>query len=185
MSLIGAENMVYKEQLLILVNIIISIGAKNTSPIWYKPDRTEMKMIKKVEPGKEFMKNVDYAKKFKSLRQIHSPGEMQIVSTLDLLSSALKVEEAMRENIHRMTHDLLEHFRELSPKENIQKLIAIEETINHDKLVVAILIGLLQYARDVTTLDALKKEMQHILHEVSASNKNLEKANSFDGLFPI
>lgn len=161
--------MIYKKELLILISIIISTGAKNFTPISYEQEKPIARNVRKVVPlqeGKLLIKNFDFGKMFKNLRQNHSPEEVRIVGTLGLLSGALKVEEAMRENLYQMTDDLMDSFNETSPKENMHKLISIEETINRDKSAVSILNGMLQHARNITTLDALEKDMQHILHEV-------------------
>lgn len=166
----------YKQYLLILIVIISSTNAKNFSPISYDIDKNAVASTKreiKVDPlkiSREIAKNVDFVKIFKTLRRNRSPEEIRLVGTLGLLSSALKVEESMRENLYELTDDLLETFNKSTPKENMKKLIAIEETINRDKSAVAILNGMLKYARNATTLDALQNDMQHILNEVSDSH---------------
>lgn len=169
----------YKQYLLILIVIISSTNAKNFSPISYDIDKNAVASTKheiKVDPlkiSREIAKNVDFVKIFKTLRRNRSPEEIRLVGTLGLLSSALKVEESMRENLYELTDDLLETFNKSTPKENMKKLIAIEETINRDKSAVAILNGMLKYARNATTLDALQNDMQHILNEVSDSHSLL------------
>lgn len=165
--------MIYKKELLILISIIISTGGKIFSPMSYDVDKTvsaSVRNVRKVDPikeGRQLVKNVDFAMMFKNLRRNHSPEEVRIVGTLGLLSGALRAEEAMRENLYHMTDDLLDMFNKSTPKQNMHKLIAIEETINRDKSAISILNGMLRYARNVSTLDALEKDMQHILHEVS------------------
>ncbi|XP_031625591.1 uncharacterized protein LOC116342211 [Contarinia nasturtii] len=72
-----------------------------------------------------------------------------------------------------MTDDLLDSFSKSTPKENMYKLFAIEETINRDKSAVAILNGMLQYARNVTTMEALENDMTQILHENEVASRRL------------
>lgn len=164
--------MIYEKQLLILVAVIISTGAKNFSPISYDIDKNaapSARVIRKVSPLKqaqELARNVDFGKFFKNLRRYRSPEEIRIVGTLSLLSSALRIEEEMRENLYQLTDELLNSFNKSTPQENMAKLFTIEETINRDKSAVAVLNGMLAYARNATTLDALQTDMQHILHEV-------------------
>lgn len=166
--------MICKKELLILISILISTGAKNFSPMSYEMDKTaaeSVRNVRKVDPlkeGRRLVRNIDFATMFKNLRRNHTPDELRIVGTLGLLSGALRAEEAMRENLYHMTDDLLDRFNKSTPKENMQKLLAIEETINRDKSAISILNGMLRYARNATTLDALEKDMQHILHEVSS-----------------
>lgn len=168
--------MIYKKQLLILVAIILSTVAKNFSPMSYDVDRnvaTSERHVRKVDPikdTKEFVKKVDFAKLFKNLRTNRSSEEVRIVGTLGLMSGALKVEEAMRENLYELTDQLMNSFNKSTPKENMQKLFAIEETINRDKSAIAVLNGMLKYARNATTLDDFQKDMQHILREVSETH---------------
>ncbi|XP_055297037.1 uncharacterized protein LOC129565823 [Sitodiplosis mosellana] len=171
--------MIYKKELLILISIIISTGAKIFSPISYEVDKTvaaSVRNVRKAEPlkdARQLVKNVDFPKLFKSLRRNHSPEEVRIVGTIGLLAGALHAEEAMRENLYHMTDDLLDTFNKSTPKENMHKLLAIEETINRDKSAISILNGMLRYARNGTTLNALEKDMHHILHENEASSKRL------------
>lgn len=165
--------MIYKKELLILISIIISTGAKIFTPISYEEDKTvaeSVRNVRKVEPlkdTKQLVKRVDFPKLFKSLRRNHSPEEVRIVGTLGLLAGALKAEESMRENLYHMTDDLLDNFNKSTPKQNMLKLFSIEEAINRDKSAVSVLNGMLRYARNGTTLDAFEKDMQHILREVS------------------
>lgn len=164
--------MIYKKELLFLISILISVEAITFTPISYDVNKmapVKVRNVRKVNPlqaSKELAKNVDFARLFKNLRQSRSPEEIRIVSTLGLLSGALQVEETIRENLYQMTDDLLASFNTSTPKENMNKLIAIEETINRDKSAVSILNGMLQYARNVTTLEAFEKDMKQILREV-------------------
>lgn len=164
--------MIYKKQLLILVAVILSTGAKNFSPLSYDVDKDVAESVRhsrKVSPLKqtqEYVQKVDFTKLFKNLRRNRSPEEIRIVGTLGLLASALKIEEDMRENLYMLTDELLNSFNKSTPRQNTAKLFSIEETINRDKSAVAVLNGMLAYARNATTLDALQKDMQHILREV-------------------
>lgn len=162
-----------KKQLYIFVVIILSTSA-NVSPISHdKRDnsmaRQATRRVRKVDSLKltqEIVKNTDFAKIFKNLHRYLSPEEVRIVSTLGLLSGALRVEESMRENLYGLSDDLLASFNKTTPKENIKKLSTIEETINRDKSVVKVLNEMLKYARNQTTLDELEKDMITILKEV-------------------
>lgn len=165
------QNMIYEKEVLILVAVILSVNG-NFSPISYDVDKALVasnRHVRKVDPltvSREMVKNVDFSKLFKNLRRGRSAEEVRIVGTLGLLSGALKAEEAMRENLYKLTDDLLDSFNKSTPKENMKKLVEIEETINRDKSAVAILNGMLKYARNATTLGVLQKDMQHILKEV-------------------
>lgn len=165
--------MIYEKQLLILVAVILSTGAKSFSPMSYDEDKNvaaSERHVRKVDPikdTKEIAKNVDFAKFFKNIRRNRSAEEVKIVGTLGLMSGALKVEEAMRENLYKLTDEMLASFNKSTPKENMQKLFTIEETIIRDKAAIAILNGMLHYARNITTLDELQKDMQNVLREVS------------------
>lgn len=168
--------MLYKKQLLVLVAILSSTAA-NFSPIANDTigSTTVLQPIvrhaRKVDPLKlsqEIVKNTDFAKLFKNLHRYLSPDEVRIVTTLGLLSGALKVEESMRENLYVLTDDLLASFNASTPKENMKKLTTIEHTINRDKSVVKVLNEMLKYARNETTLDILQKDMIDILKQVRA-----------------
>lgn len=163
--------MLNKKKFLILVAVLLSASA-DISPISYDTSGITsvlVRHVRKVDPiqsSRDLIKNVDFSKIFKSLRRNRSSEEVRIVSTLGLLSGALRVEEAMRENLYQLTDDLLETFNTSTPKENMKKLIAIEETINRDKSVVEVLNGMLKYARNATTLPVLQTDMNRILREV-------------------
>lgn len=166
--------MLYKKrQLYILVVVILSASA-NFTPISYdkhdnltthQPIR-RTRNVSSLKLAQEVAKTMDFAKIFKSLHRYLSPDEVRIVSTLGLLSGALRVEESMRENLYLLTDDLLASFNKTTPKENIKKLTAIDETINRDKSVVKVLNEMLKFARNQTTLNELEKEMIGILKEV-------------------
>lgn len=163
--------MLNKKKLLILVAVLLSASA-DFSPISYDNNgisELHVRHARKVDPiktSRDLIKNVDFSKLFKSLRRNRSTEEVRIVSTLGLLSGALRVEEAMRENLYQLTDDLVESFNTSTPKENMKKLVAVEETINRDKAVVEVLNGMLRYARNATTLAVLQTDMNRILREV-------------------
>lgn len=163
-----------KKQLHILVAILLSASA-NFSPISYDKrenltaQESAVRHTRKVDPIKlsqEIVKNTDFAQLFKGLHRYLSPDEVRIVTTLGLLSGAVRVEESMRENLYVLTDDLLASFNTTTPKENMKKLATIEKTINRDKSVVKVLNEMLRYARNETTLNVLQKDMIEILKEV-------------------
>lgn len=166
--------MLYKrKQLCILVAIILSTSA-NFSPISYdnrdslsaeQPVR-HVRKIDTMKLNEEIIKQANFAKLFKDLHRYLSPAEVRIVSTLGLVSGALRVEENMRENLYELTDDLVAAFNKTTPKENTKKLITIEQAINRDKSVVNVLNVMLNYARNQTTLNEVEKEMVAILKEV-------------------
>lgn len=168
--------MFYKTQPLILVAILLA-GA-HFSPISY--DRNArlthsdlVRRVRKIEPIKlnpDFLKNVDFSKIFKQLHAYLSPEEIRIVSTLGLVTGILRAEQSMRDHLYVLTDDLLDSYNSKKPKENVEKLIAIEKTINRDKSVVKVLNGMLRYAQNATTLDVLQTELFGILKEVRPFN---------------
>lgn len=167
--------MLYTWQLLVLAAILSSTSA-NFSPIANvtpsgnsTTSQPNVRRVRKVDPMKlsqEIVKNTDFAKLFKDLHRYLTPDEVRIVTTLGLLSGALKVEESMRENLYVLTDNLLVSFNVTTPKENMKKLNMIEHTINRDKSVVKVLNEMLKYARNETTLDVLQKDMIEILKQV-------------------
>lgn len=165
--------MFYKLQPLILAAIILT-GA-HISPISYDRNvrltsRDLERRVRKVDPIKlnpDFLKNVDFSKIFKQLHAYLSPEEIRIVSTLGLVTGILRAEQSMRDHLYVLTDDLLDSFNSEKPKESVDKLAAIEQTINRDKSVVNVLNGMLRYARNETTLDVLQSELFGILREVS------------------
>lgn len=162
--------MIYSKIILISITIrILLIGAEPLSYDIAKSRSSKMQNVRKLDRLKETKKlaqTINFEKMFKNLHRNHSPEEVRIITTIGLLSGALKTAEIMRENIYQMTDDLLDSFDKLTPKENMYKLFAIEETINRDKSAVAILNGMLQYARNATTMEALEKDLKQIRHEV-------------------
>lgn len=170
--------MLCKKHLLILVAILLSTSA-DFSPI--SSDKSgnltvqqPVRRARKVDPiklSKEIVKNTDFAKLFKNLHRYLSPQEVRIVSTLGLLSGALRAEESMRENLFILSDDLVASFNATTPKENMKKLVTIEQTINRDRSVVKVLNEMLKYARNETTLDIMQKDMIEILKQVRTDLK--------------
>lgn len=166
--------MLCKNQLFVLVAILLLTGA-NFSPIAngtsgnstvLQPSVRHARRVDPMKLSQEIVKNTDFAKLFKNLHRYLSPDEVRIVTTLGLLSGALKAEESMRENLYILSDDLLASFNATTPKENMKKLTTIEQTINRDKSVVKVLSEMLKYARNETTLDILQKDMVEILKQV-------------------
>lgn len=111
-----------------------------------------------------------FISEFRKLKQKLNENEMRIVSTVGIVSGALQVEDALREHLYTIADDLFDTFEKATPKENMEKLLAIEETINRDKASVAVLNGMLQFARNETDLEGFQKEMQRVSRQVSSLN---------------
>lgn len=117
--------------------------------------------------------NVGYANalklisEFRKLKQRLSDNEMRIVSAVGLVAGALHIEDALRENLYNMADELFDTFAKATPKENTNRLLAIEETINRDKVSIAVLNEMLKFVRNETDLVGFQKEMQHIAKLVS------------------
>lgn len=165
--------MKYKKSLFVFIVILITTDA-NYSPISYDKSgqlavREPVRRIRTSDPiimSYEILKNTDFSKLFKELHQYLSPEGVRIVSTLGLLSGALRVEESMREHLSVIVDDLLDKFNTTTPMENMRKLIKIEHTINRDKSVVKMLNEMIKYTRNETTLDNLQSKMLNVLKEV-------------------
>lgn len=123
--------------------------------------------------NKEHNLNVGYANalkfisEFRKLKQKLSENEMRIVSTVGLVSGALQVEDALRDNLYNIADELFDTFSKATPKENTDRLLAIEETIDRDKASVAVLNEMLKFARNETDLVGFQKEMQRVAKLVS------------------
>lgn len=123
--------------------------------------------------NKENNLNVGYANalkfisEFRKLKEKLSENEMRIVSTVGLVSGALQVEDALRENLYNISDDLFDSFAKATPKENTDRLLTIEETINRDKASIAVLNEMLKFARNETDLVGFQKEMQRVAKLVS------------------
>lgn len=170
--------MVYKKSLLLFIAIFFTTDA-NFSPITYDKsgeltEREPVRRARKYDPMRmsyEILKNTDFTKLFQDLHRYLSPEEVQIVSTLGLLSGALRVEESMREHLYAIVDDLLDKFNITTPMENMKKLITIEHTMNRDESVIRVLNKMIKYTRNEITLDNLQKEMLGVLKEVSVCPK--------------
>lgn len=176
------NKMLSKNSLLIFIALHVSTNA-NFSPISYDKSghlavREPVKRVHKPDPMKltyEILKNTDFSESFKNLHRYLSPEEVRMVSTLGLLSSALCVEESMRENLYAILDNLLDAFNVTTPMENMKKLLTIEHTVNRDRSVVKVLNEMIQYARNATTLENLQKEMLNILNVVSVNGPKKRK----------
>lgn len=91
---------------------------------------------------------------------------MRILATVGLVSGALKVQDAMKENLHRMGADFIAKFEVSTPAENMEKLLLIEESIERDKSSIGVLNSMLAFARNAKTFDDFQRDMKHILKEV-------------------
>lgn len=167
--------MLYKKQQWILIAILLTVSAQ-FSPISYDRNvrltpRDLVRRARKIDPVKsnlELLRNVDFSKTFKELHRHLSPEEVRMVTTLGLVTGVLRAKDSMREYLYVLTDDLLATFNSKKPKENMEKLIEIERAVNRDKSIVNVLNGMLKYARNATTLDALQTELLGILKEVSS-----------------
>lgn len=184
--------MYYKKSLIVFIVIFFTTDA-NFSPISYDKRgllavREPVKRARKSDPiqmSYEILKTTDFAKLFKDLHRYLSPEEVRIVSTLGLLSGALRVEESMREHLYVIVDDLLDKFNKTSPMENMKKLITIEHIINRDKSVVRVLNEMIKFTRNETTLDNLQKESLGVLKEVSVCRKFNIVQHSFNEFFSL
>lgn len=167
------QKMECKKSFFVFIVILFTTDA-NFSPFSYDKSgqlavREPVRRFRKSDPIKmsyEIVKNTDFAKLFNDLHRYLSPEEVRAVSTLGLLSGALRVEESMREHLYVLVDDLLDKFNITTPKENMVKLIAIEQTINRDKSIVQVLNEMIRYTRNETTLDNLQIKMLDVSKEV-------------------
>lgn len=165
--------MLYKKQQWILIAILLATSA-HFPPISYDrhvrlTSRELVRRTRKIEPMKlnqELLKNVDFSKMFKELHEHLSPDEVRMVTTLGLVTGVLRAKDSMREYLYVLTDDLITTFDSKKPRENMEKLVEIERAMNRDRSVVNVLNGMLRYARNATTLDALQTELLDILKEV-------------------
>lgn len=103
---------------------------------------------------------------YRKLRGKKSEETMRSLATIGLISGTLKIEEAMKNNLKNLSTELLSKFNVSTPKENMEKLMAIEETIERDKCSIGVLSSVLEFARNAN-LDAFQKDMKRILKEVT------------------
>lgn len=104
---------------------------------------------------------------YRKLRGNTSDAAMRLLVTLGLVSGALKVEDAMKANLNRIASDMFVNFNASTPKENMQKLLRIEETMERDRASIDILESILAFARNAKNLAEFQKDMQKISKEVS------------------
>lgn len=168
-----------KQQWIYLVAFLLAVGAHFT-PVSYDRStrmiaRTLVRRPRKINPlelNRELIKHFDFSKMFKELHEYLSPEEVRIVTTLGLVTGILRAEESMREHLYVLTDDLLGKYSTRNPKENMEKMVAVEKIINRDKSIVKVLNEMLKYARNATTMDALQMEMLDILKEVRMMTYN-------------
>lgn len=130
-------------------------------------EKTSSKLIKRHSEQTESGENpMDFLSGFRKLRQNRSDSEIRVVGTVGLISGALKVEEAMRKNLYNLADELFSTFNKSTAKQNMEKLLVIEETIDRDKSSIAFLTSALKYARNSISFDDFQKEMRRILKEV-------------------
>lgn len=172
--------MIFKNFLVISIAVVITIDGKTIqSPISHdinkaniSPISTDIKLNEKNNTVKIRKRNsmetnsIDFLTEFRKMRRKRPDSEMRIVGTVGLISGALKVEEAMRNNLYHLADELFATFNKSSPKENMEKLLIIEETIDRDKSSIAFLNCALKYARNLISFDEFQKDMKRILKEV-------------------
>lgn len=104
---------------------------------------------------------------YRKLRAKKSETDMRIIATVGLVSGALKLQDEMTKNLHRLATELVGDFNASTPHQNMDKLLAIEETMEHDKASIAVMNSILEFARNAKTFDEFQKDMKRILKEVS------------------
>lgn len=162
-----------RKQWIYLIAFLLAVGAHFT-PVSYDRNTRMMarglvRRVRKVDPmelNRELIKHFDFSKMFKELHAYLSPEEVRIVTTLGLVTGILRAEESMREHLYVLTDDLLGKYNSRKAKDNMEKLVAVEKTINRDKSMVKVLNNMLKYARNATTMDDFQTEMLDILKEV-------------------
>lgn len=110
----------------------------------------------------------DFLDKYQRLRVKKSEEAMRQIATVGLVSGALKVEELIRANLHQLTDDLVDNFNVSTPKENLDKLLTIEEVMERDRSSVDVLVSALEFARNDKTYENFNSDMRRILKEVIA-----------------
>lgn len=104
---------------------------------------------------------------YRKLRAKKSETDMRIIATVGLVSGALKLQDEMTKNLHRLATELVGDFNASTPHENMDKLLAIEETMEHDKASIEVMNSILGFARNAKTFDEFQKDMKRILKDVS------------------
>lgn len=109
----------------------------------------------------------DFMRQYRKMRGNTSDAAMRLLVTLGLVSGALKVEDAMKANINTIASDMFVNFNASTPKENMQKLLRIEETMERDRASIDILENILAFARNAKNFAEFQKDMKRISKEVS------------------
>lgn len=109
----------------------------------------------------------DFMRTYRKMRGNTSDAAMRLLVTLGLVSGALKVEDAINANLNRFASDMFVNFNVSTPKENMQKLMRIEEIMERDRMSVSILENILAFARNAKNFAEFQKDMQRISKEVS------------------
>lgn len=115
---------------------------------------------------------------YRKMRGNRTDAAMRLLVTLGLVSGALKVEDAMKVNLNRIASDMFVKFNASTPKENMQKLLLIEETMSRDRASINILESILAFARNAKNFAEFQKDMQRISKEVSTEYAPLSNSNS-------
>lgn len=105
---------------------------------------------------------------YKRLRAKKSEEAMRTIATAGLVSGALKVEELIRDNLGHLTDDLIDNFNVSTPKENMDKLLALEEVMERDKSSIDVLMSALEFARNSKSYESFNEDMKRILKEVNS-----------------
>lgn len=114
---------------------------------------------------------------YRKMRGNRTDAAMRLLVTLGLVSGALKVEDAMKANLNRIASDMFVKFNASTPKENMQKLLLIEETMGRDRASINILESILAFARNAKNFAEFQKDMQRISKEVSTECAPLRNPN--------
>lgn len=129
-----------------------------------KPSKLRKRAPRKFE-NEEASENL--IKIVRRMRQNYTETEMRILATVGLISGALNVEEAMRENLNRLADEYHEAFDQMSSEQSARKAFSIEEAMNRDKLASKFLASALKFAREVIDLDDFQKDMKRLKNEVN------------------
>lgn len=104
---------------------------------------------------------------YKRLRAKKSEEAMRTIATAGLVSGALKVEELIRDNLGHLTDDLISNFNVSTPKENMDKLLALEGVMERDRSSIDVLMSALEFARNAKSYESFNEDMKRILKEVN------------------
>lgn len=107
-----------------------------------------------------------FMEEYQRLRAKKSEDAMRQIATVGLVSGALKVEELIRANLGQLADDLIENFNVSTPKENLDKLLAIEEVMERDRSSVDVLMSALEFARNDKSYEIFNQDMRRILKKV-------------------